>query len=63
MECKLFRALLAVYQDIELQNVEGGSAELNILVQEALEAYNPSEEANNGQLGRVREQEFVGHND
>ena len=29
-------ALLAVYQDIDIQNVEGGSDELNIMVQEAL---------------------------
>jgi len=36
MESVLYKALLAVYQDIELQNVEGGSDELNIQVQEAL---------------------------
>ena len=37
MEKQLYDALLAVYQDIELQNVEGGSDELNIQVQQALE--------------------------
>jgi hypothetical protein len=33
---KLYEALIAVYQDIELQNVEGGSDELNIMVGNAL---------------------------
>ena len=42
----LYKALLAVYTDIELQNVEGGSDELNIIVQEALENY--KEEIANG---------------
>ena len=32
----LIEALLAVYTEIELQNVPGGSGELNLLVQEAL---------------------------
>lgn len=32
----MYEALLAVYQDIELQNVDGGSAELNLIVQKAL---------------------------
>ena len=32
----LLAALQAVYSDIELQNVEGGSAELNLIVQAAL---------------------------
>jgi hypothetical protein len=32
----LREALKAVYQDIELNNVKGGSDELNIMVQEAL---------------------------
>ena len=32
----LLEALLAVYADIELQNVEGGSAELNVMVSSAL---------------------------
>lgn len=32
----LYEALLAVYKDIELQNVDGGSDELNIIVQQAL---------------------------
>ncbi len=33
----LHKALLAVYSDIELQNVEGGSDELNNMVIQALE--------------------------
>lgn len=33
---QLLVALKAVYQDIELQNVPGGSDELNVLVQEAI---------------------------
>ncbi len=33
---KLYEALLAVYKDIELQNVKGGSDELNMMVQGAL---------------------------
>ncbi len=33
---QLLAALKAVYQDIELQNVPGGSCELNLMVQEAL---------------------------
>lgn len=33
---KLYEALLAVYKDIDLQNVQGGSDELNILVQQAI---------------------------
>ncbi len=36
---ELYEALLAIYQDVELQNVEGGSDELNIRVQQALESY------------------------
>jgi len=36
MASKLYEALLAVYRDIDLQNVEGGSDELNLMVQEAL---------------------------
>jgi len=32
----LLNALMAVYQDIELQNAEGGSDELNVLVQNAI---------------------------
>ena len=36
-EEKTYKALLAVYQDIDLQNV--GSDELNIQVQQALEEY------------------------
>lgn len=33
----IYKALLAVYGDIELQNVKGGSEELNLQVQQALE--------------------------
>ncbi len=33
---ELYRALVAVYGDIELQNVKGGSDELNAIVCEAL---------------------------
>ena len=33
---KLLAALRAVYQDIELQNVPGGSCELNLMVQAAI---------------------------
>lgn len=33
---ELYEALLAVYKDIELQNVEGGSDELNTMVSKAL---------------------------
>ena len=33
---KLYEALLAVYTGISLQDVEGGSSELNIRVQQAL---------------------------
>ena len=33
---EMYEALLAVYQDIEIQNVIGGSAELNVMVSEAL---------------------------
>jgi len=33
---QLFEALQAVYKDIELNNVKGGSDELNLLVQQAL---------------------------
>lgn len=36
LEKELRRILLAVYQDIELQNVEGGSEELNLMVSEVL---------------------------
>jgi len=32
---ELVKALLAVYQDVDLQSVEGGSDELNLLVQAA----------------------------
>ena len=32
----LYEALMAVYKDIELQNVKNGSDELNIIVQQAL---------------------------
>lgn len=32
----MYEALLSVYSDIELQNVAGGSDELNIMVQQAL---------------------------
>lgn len=33
---ELLEALLAVYADIELQNVKGGSDELNLMVQAAI---------------------------
>lgn len=33
---ELLEALEAVYQDIELQNVNGGSDELNFMVQKAI---------------------------
>ena len=36
LEKELRRILLAVYQDIELQNVKGGSEELSLMVSEAL---------------------------
>ena len=36
LEKELRKILLAIYEDIELQNVEGGSEELNIMVSEAL---------------------------
>lgn len=36
LEKELRRILLAVYQDIELQNVKGGSEELNTMVSKAL---------------------------
>ncbi len=35
---QLLEALQAVYKDIELQNVKGGSDELNLMVQEAIKA-------------------------
>ncbi len=41
---KLKAALIAVYSDIELQNVQGGSNELNLLVQTAIKARQESEE-------------------
>lgn len=33
---ELYEALLAVYRDIDLQSVDGGSDELNILVQQVI---------------------------
>jgi len=43
-ESMQLKALKAVYQDIELQNVKGGSDELNVMVQQAIALAEPKGE-------------------